>query len=402
METEQFLRIRLVNEDSQERIYRIKKNAKLQEVFWSFFDDMKHHRWKLTGFLFDGRKISPDDTPESLEMENDDVIEVYSESGGGELSQKFFNYYPEALNDNTLHSGPYFVLERLKEMILLIQNNYWFKFSDDKNDKTLCAKLLRVFERVQTFLKNGLKEQLRKCIQNQCQSCPKKLIELTLPDIVGNILDMMIRDSIINNDPGLLRFEEPSDDLQYRSMVVDMYEYFSSLYTDLLMNEPHTEALGDGFKKRKKLLEIMSDIFIVKNQAWEDYFEIHEADDYEKKANSLAKVYEEATKKKLHSVTYFKDQIEARKRYRGQNKKNSSHTQAKDLMKTPAKKRKFGEDEDVTNDRSLSSENQKIPQMFQDYLSYLNSTWIEVVTSMPHSSPSEVQETIWKRYSGLK
>jgi len=396
METEQFLRIRLVNEDGQERNYRIKKNAKLQEVFLSFFDDMKHHRWKLTGFLFDGRRISPDDTPESLEMENDDVIEVYSESGGGELSQKFFNYYPEALNDNTLHSGPYFVLERLKEMILLIQNSVWFQFREE-HDKTLCAKLLRVFERAQTLLKNGLKEQLKNCIQNQCPTFPKKLIEMIMPDIMGNILDMIIRDSIMNNDPGLMRFEEPSDDLQYRSMVVDMYEYFSSIYTDLLMNEPHTE---------RKLLEIMSDILRVKNQAWEDYFEIHEEDDYEKKANSLAKVYEEATKKKLHSVTYFKDQIEARKRYRGQNKKNSSHTKAKDLMKTLAKKRKFGEDEDededITNSRSLSSKNQKIPQMFQDYLSYLNSTWIEVVTSMPHSSPSEVQETIWKRYSGLK
>ena len=388
------------------------KSNFMKGLIMNFCEKTQKSRWKRIWnhgrYCYELHRISPDDTPESLEMENDDVLDYYPEQWGGDdgwgggLTQKFYNYYPEALNDNNLHSGPYFVLERLKEMILLIQNNYWFKFSDDKNDKTLCAKLLRVFERVQTFLKNGLKEQLRKCIQNQCQSCPKKLIELTLPDIVGNILDMMIRDSIINNDPGLLRFEEPSDDLQYRSMVVDMYEYFSSLYTDLLMNEPHTEALGDGFKKRKKLLEIMSDIFIVKNQAWEDYFEIHEADDYEKKANSLAKVYEEATKKKLHSVTYFKDQIEARKRYRGQNKKNSSHTEAKDLMKTPAKKRKFGEDEDVTNDRSLSSENQKIPQMFQDYLSYLNSTWIEVVTSMPHSSPSEVQETIWKRYSGLK
>lgn len=29
-------------------------------------------------FLFDGRRVNDDDTPKSLEMEEDDVIEVYS------------------------------------------------------------------------------------------------------------------------------------------------------------------------------------------------------------------------------------------------------------------------------------------------------------------------------------
>jgi len=34
-------------------------------------------------FLFDGRRINDDDTPKSLEMEEDDVIEVYQEQTGG-------------------------------------------------------------------------------------------------------------------------------------------------------------------------------------------------------------------------------------------------------------------------------------------------------------------------------
>lgn len=34
-------------------------------------------------FLFDGRRINDTDTPKQLEMENDDVIEVYQEQSGG-------------------------------------------------------------------------------------------------------------------------------------------------------------------------------------------------------------------------------------------------------------------------------------------------------------------------------
>ena len=34
-------------------------------------------------FLFDGRRINDDETPKALEMEQDDVIEVYQEQTGG-------------------------------------------------------------------------------------------------------------------------------------------------------------------------------------------------------------------------------------------------------------------------------------------------------------------------------
>ena len=35
-------------------------------------------------FLFDGRRINDDETPKALEMEQDDVIEVYQEQTGGQ------------------------------------------------------------------------------------------------------------------------------------------------------------------------------------------------------------------------------------------------------------------------------------------------------------------------------
>ena len=37
----------------------------------------------LFRFLFDGRRINDDETPKALEMEQDDVIEVYQEQTGG-------------------------------------------------------------------------------------------------------------------------------------------------------------------------------------------------------------------------------------------------------------------------------------------------------------------------------
>ncbi len=37
-------------------------------------------------FLFDGRRINDDETPKQLEMEQDDVIEVYQEQTGGRVN----------------------------------------------------------------------------------------------------------------------------------------------------------------------------------------------------------------------------------------------------------------------------------------------------------------------------
>ena len=45
---------------------------------WQFIKFVFHPR-----FLFDGRRINDDETPKVLEMEQDDVIEVYQEQTGG-------------------------------------------------------------------------------------------------------------------------------------------------------------------------------------------------------------------------------------------------------------------------------------------------------------------------------
>ena len=51
-------------------------------------------------FLFDGKRLNDDETPKSLEMEQDDVIEVYQEQTGGELMKVRLSISSLRLSDN--------------------------------------------------------------------------------------------------------------------------------------------------------------------------------------------------------------------------------------------------------------------------------------------------------------
>jgi hypothetical protein len=63
-------------------------------------------------FLFDGRRINDDETPKQLEMENDDVIEVYQEQTGGfwMMLHKMKVEIYSGLN----HTGAHFIYDRFK------------------------------------------------------------------------------------------------------------------------------------------------------------------------------------------------------------------------------------------------------------------------------------------------
>ena len=53
------------------------------QVYIWFFSFIFLNEVFLFRFLFDGRRINDDETPKALEMEQDDVIEVYQEQTGG-------------------------------------------------------------------------------------------------------------------------------------------------------------------------------------------------------------------------------------------------------------------------------------------------------------------------------
>ena len=56
-------------------------------------------------FLFDGRRINDDETPKALEMEQDDVIEVYQEqTGGGDKYRPLESDHQEGVIEEQKHA----------------------------------------------------------------------------------------------------------------------------------------------------------------------------------------------------------------------------------------------------------------------------------------------------------
>jgi len=78
----EYIKLKVVGQDSNEVHFRVKMTTSMAKLKRSYADRIGAAPNSLR-FLFDGRRINDDDTPKSMEMENDDVIEVYTEQVGG-------------------------------------------------------------------------------------------------------------------------------------------------------------------------------------------------------------------------------------------------------------------------------------------------------------------------------
>ncbi|EXJ82056.1 hypothetical protein A1O1_08125 [Capronia coronata CBS 617.96] len=71
-----------VTDGNNEVFFKIKKTTKLEKLMKAFCErqgkDIRSAR-----FLFEGQKVQPQDTPEVLEMQDGDSIEVHQEQIGG-------------------------------------------------------------------------------------------------------------------------------------------------------------------------------------------------------------------------------------------------------------------------------------------------------------------------------
>ncbi|GAU95782.1 hypothetical protein RvY_07339 [Ramazzottius varieornatus] len=79
---EEYIKLRVVSQDSNEVHFRVKSSTALGKLKKSYADRMGVAVGSFR-FLFDGRRLEDHETPQTLEMENDDVIEVYQEQVGG-------------------------------------------------------------------------------------------------------------------------------------------------------------------------------------------------------------------------------------------------------------------------------------------------------------------------------
>ena len=79
-ETE-YIKLKVVGQDSNENHFRVKMTSAMGKLKKSYSERVGAPIASLR-FLFDGKRINDDETPKSLEMEQDDVIEVYQEQTG--------------------------------------------------------------------------------------------------------------------------------------------------------------------------------------------------------------------------------------------------------------------------------------------------------------------------------
>merc|ERR1712137_1292752 len=81
-EDTEYIKLKVVGQDSNEIHFRVKQTTLMGKLKKSYSERVGVPITSLR-FLFDGRRINDDETPKALEMEQDDVIEVYQEQTGG-------------------------------------------------------------------------------------------------------------------------------------------------------------------------------------------------------------------------------------------------------------------------------------------------------------------------------
>ena len=79
---ENFISIKCVDQQQREVLFKLRMNTRFDRVFARFADEMKLPVHSLR-FLFDGDRVSPEQTPSGLVMEDGDTIDVHVEQTGG-------------------------------------------------------------------------------------------------------------------------------------------------------------------------------------------------------------------------------------------------------------------------------------------------------------------------------
>ncbi|XP_050532560.1 small ubiquitin-related modifier-like [Daktulosphaira vitifoliae] len=83
--SEEYIRLRVITSDMTNEVhFRVKSATALGRLKRSYCSKLGFQVEELR-FVFDGHRITDDDTPKKLGMMNDDVIEIYQERTGGKL-----------------------------------------------------------------------------------------------------------------------------------------------------------------------------------------------------------------------------------------------------------------------------------------------------------------------------
>eukprot|EP00924_Labyrinthula_sp_SR-Ha-C_P012693 augustus_masked-scaffold_67-processed-gene-0.18-mRNA-1 protein AED:0.06 eAED:0.06 QI:0/-1/0/1/-1/1/1/0/117 len=79
---EETLTLRIKNQAAQETLFKVKKKTKMGKIFEAYAQRNSLNKNALR-FLLDGDRLNEEDTPEGLDLEDKDQIDVVLEQTGG-------------------------------------------------------------------------------------------------------------------------------------------------------------------------------------------------------------------------------------------------------------------------------------------------------------------------------
>ncbi|KAK0618597.1 ubiquitin-related domain-containing protein [Bombardia bombarda] len=71
-----------VTDNNNEVFFKIKRSTKLEKLMTAFCE-RQGKNLNSVRFLFEGQRVQPTDTPDTLEMQDSDTLEVHQEQVGG-------------------------------------------------------------------------------------------------------------------------------------------------------------------------------------------------------------------------------------------------------------------------------------------------------------------------------
>ncbi|KAH8675289.1 ubiquitin-like modifier [Xylariales sp. PMI_506] len=71
-----------VTDNNNEVFFKIKRTTKLEKLM-NAFCERQGKNMSSVRFLFEGQRVQPTDTPDTLEMQDSDTLEVHQEQVGG-------------------------------------------------------------------------------------------------------------------------------------------------------------------------------------------------------------------------------------------------------------------------------------------------------------------------------
>jgi len=79
------INLRVTGQDGSVVQFKIKKHTPLRKLMQAYCDRQGQSMSNIR-FRFDGQAINQEDTPNKLEMEDEDTIDVFTQQTGGNLS----------------------------------------------------------------------------------------------------------------------------------------------------------------------------------------------------------------------------------------------------------------------------------------------------------------------------